>query len=218
MAQFSRRRLLQFSAGLGALLPLSALASRLGGPDPVLALMSEADPLLLWVRQINTTQSVFRHLHGRYAELNELTPEAIATMRSVHAVPRPQGSEIQLRVSPDGSKYSLAIREAQTGLAYRSDETGVIRHGTATTALTTAANFGFDAEPIKRTINGKARSRVATPLSAIASFFVPTLYAGPVCTCGDCVGPGPCSCGGTGCCNIGTLECTWCCPNNCCPF
>ena len=216
--QLSRRRWLKLSAGVTALFPLAALAERLSGPDPALTLMTEADPLLRWVRQINTTQSAHWGRQRRYAPLEELTPQAIEKMRNVPGIPRPENAEIDLQLSSDRSGYRLAIRDRATGLAYRTDQTGVIHRGTAMSALTSAADFGFEAEPIKRTISGRRRSPFAAPFSAVTSFFVPTLFAEPTCVCGQCEPPGPCLCGGTGCCNIGTENCTWCCPRTCCPF
>lgn len=216
----SRRRWLQLGLGAAALLPLNALAERLGGTTPSAPIMAEADALLRWTRQFNTVQSIHRARFGKYVHADELTTSMIERLRKTSALPAPNGAEIVCVLSPNADAYKMAIRDPRSGLAYRTDERGVILVGTADQSLVAAHSekgFGFTATPIKPTISGRAPSVLNRSLSYVAAFFFPALHAEGICFCGSCEGPGACLCGTEGCCNNGSEPCVWCCPKTCCP-
>lgn len=127
----------------------------------------------------------------------------------------------RLRLDLTTAGYSVLLVDMVSGDALKSDQQGLIFRGTCKTA-SGQGSFepkDFVGEPLqrRRLEHDAAQGPVRRLLAATVAFFVPVVSAQ---CCGTCCcqtrgyrdsAQGPCACAPDRCCNVGILDCVWCC-------
>jgi len=178
------------------------------------------------MRYLNSAQAAYWRTHKRFAPALELVKDAAAklgpsTAVSAHAKHTSEvvdGFDLHDAVSTDGLHYSMILIQRSGGLAYETNQTGIIRVGSIKDGLF-SGDYLQQPQPAR---SGLRHSKLAAFGGRIAEFFVPTLYAsrGPSC-CGTCgghcvlVNAGECGSTCSICCNLGFSDCQWCCNVDC---
>lgn len=213
----------------GLLYPASKAAPSV---DAMLGRIAEAENIndpararaLRALRYLNSAQAAHWRAERRFAPALALVSSAPAQSLGGSTALNPGAGDLQTliagfafqeSVSPDARRYRFLVYEAETGFAYETSESGVIRVGRVMSGAFVGKNIEAPTEPARR-------NRAFGVAAVVAQLFVPTLQAsgGPTC-CGVCGGhcySGPANdCGSScsTCCNLGFSDCRWCCNVDC---
>lgn len=229
----TRRRWLARLGGMAALYPMSRmadvsidatlqqLAARETYPDEGAARGLRA------MRYLNSAQAANWRGHKRFAlglvlVKSDVTKAAGATTALNAGAGRHselvEGFEFYEQLSADATHYSMTLVQSSSGLAYETNQTGIIRVGTMQGGVF-AGDYLRQPEPAS---NRSRSSKLGIIGGRVAEFFLPTLYASRGSSCcglcgGHCVSVGAGECGATCsiCCNLGFADCPWCCNVDC---
>lgn len=171
--------------------------------------------LVIWLRYANTLQAAYKKQYGHFASSQtELDPSRVRVLQGRRFRAVPAGAEFVLNAVA-GDSYLIALRHPESGVVMSTDQTGVIQKGHSAVALNVTHATDWMSRPLTTADAPVNSSRLASLLG----FFMPTLHAQHFCLCGNCLGPGQCGgCEEPVCCNLGFIDCTWCCGRDfCCP-
>jgi hypothetical protein len=216
---------------LGTALASGTAATR----KPTGMIQSPAADAIRALRLVNTAQSAQRRTAKHYLTLSELLQHQLTTalvekfpfvdtplfMTTGDLIP---GFRSQYYLADDRLHYTVLLDQQTTGLAFKTGEDGVIYQGSLGSHGTASVSH-FEGSPIRpHAIRSADAGPVGRTLARISAYFFPTLIAQDhdmccrVFCCGYCLSPGACdssNCLATSlyCCNLGFLDCAWCCSN-----
>jgi hypothetical protein len=233
MAIHGRRTFLQLLGALG----VTASAGRADAAQQPMSQMDARKLAIGTLRIVNTLQLRGRYRDKRegFLALPDLvqTDHAIkifSTLRDKGFVSFESGAiatskqllpgfDTVFELSPDGQRYSVTLTDATGTLSVRTDQTAIIYHSLAQ-SIEMQGQLVY--QPIRMEHHSEPATRLGKLTAAVMNAVFPVVHAQAFCCTVYCNGaceayPSPESCFenceflGNNCCNMGYMNCLWCC-------